>query len=36
MTGFIIKGIEAVASKLIENNFDKVVKAVAEAIKAQK
>ena len=36
MTGFIIKGIEAVASHLIEQNFDKVVKTLTEAIKKGK
>lgn len=36
MTGFIIKGIEGVASKVIENNFEKVVKGVIATIKAQK
>jgi len=36
MTGFIIKGIEAVASHLIEQNFDKVVKTLTETIKEEK
>jgi len=36
MTGFIIKGIEAVASHLIEHNFAKVVKTLDETIKAEK
>jgi hypothetical protein len=36
MTGFIIKGIEAVAAPLIARNFSKVVKALADTIKSQK
>ena len=36
MTGIIIKGIEAVASKLIEHNFSKVVKTLDETIKGSK
>ena len=36
MTGFVIKGIEAVASSLIESNFGKVIKALSETIKAEK
>ena len=36
MTGFIIKGIEAVASHLIENNFAKVVKTLTETIQSDK
>lgn len=36
MTGFVIKGIEAVASTLIETNFAKVAKALAAAVAEQK
>lgn len=36
MTGFIIKGIETVASTLIENNFEKFVKAMVGTLKGQK
>ena len=36
MTGFVIKGIEAVASSLIETNFAKVIKAITQAIKEEK
>ena len=36
MTGFIIKGIENIASTLIGNNFSKVVKALGEDIKSGK
>ena len=36
MTGIIIKGIEAVASKLIEHNFSKVVRTLDETIKGSK
>jgi hypothetical protein len=36
MTGIIIKGIEAVAGKLIEHNFSKVVKTLDEMIRSQK
>jgi hypothetical protein len=36
MTGFVIKGIEAVAAQLISHNFSKVVKALADTIKSQK
>jgi len=36
MTSFIIKGIEAVASKIIEHNFDKLAKTLDKTIKAGK
>jgi hypothetical protein len=36
MTGLVIRGIESVASTLIENNFSKVVKGLGEAIKEQR
>jgi hypothetical protein len=36
MTSFIIKGIEAVASKIIEHNFAKVVKTLTKTVKAKK
>lgn len=36
MTGFVIRGIEAVAGTLISANFSKVVKALAGTIKSQK
>ena len=36
MTGLIIRGIEAVASKIIEHNFDKVAKTLDKMIKGKK
>ncbi|MCW3127772.1 MAG: hypothetical protein JWO03_3430 [Bacteroidetes bacterium] len=36
MTGFVIRGIEALAGTLIAKNFAKAVKALGDTIKAQK